>query len=342
MSRSHDQSRAVKFTFVHRESKLIDCTTTSPALNHFLDMIKLSRAYNTWVSYAHDLKVFFAVVPKQPEAVDRRDCLAFMKHQHQAGRSDATINRRLAAVSSLFNELQLLDPSGVLANPVQPRKDRERPMGRNQSLYRRQPQRLPDIIPDAQLRTLFEALPTWRDRTLMLLMWISCLRIGEAVAIQFDDIECGRRSIRITAPKGGHPRVVFMDPFTFAALNRYLDEERGTLFPKVRSVFIALKGKARGRPLTANAVQKLIRYYAHQCDLTTLHPHLFRHTGITQLVQQKMPEPVIRALVGHRNPKSLLPYLHLGDDFVAAEFERAQAALNPTRGLSPLANGGAA
>ena len=318
----------VHFTFVRQHGQLTDCTTTSPEVNHFLDVIRLSRAYHTWVNYAHDLKVFFDVIPKAPMAIDRRDCLAFMKHQQQAGLSDATINRRLAALSALFHELQLLDPVGSVPNPIAPRPDGRRRPEPSQSLYRRQPQRLPDIIADEHLRSLFAALPTWRDRTLVLLMWISCLRVSEAVALRFEDIECSRRSLRIVTPKGGHPRVVFMDRFTFEALNRYLDAERGQLFPDEPSLFIALKGQARGRPLSINAVQKLLRYYARKTGLPHLHPHLFRHTGITQLVQQHMPEPAIRQLVGHHRPESLLPYLHLGDDFVATEFERAQAALN--------------
>jgi integrase/recombinase XerD len=172
-------------------------------------------------------------------------------------------------------------------------------------------------------------------------MWISCLRVSEAVAIQFEDIEAGQRSIRITKAKGNYPRLAFMDRYTFTALNRYLDEERRDLFPKVPEVFVAFKGTARGRPLTVNAVQKMVRYYGQQCELAGLHPHLFRHAGITQLVQQKMPEPAIRQLVGHHRPESLLPYLHLGDDFVATEFERAQAGLSVTQRLQPPAGGGA-
>ena len=176
----------------------------------------------------------------------------------------------------------------------------------------------------------------------MLLMWISCLRISEVVAIRFSDIECSRRSIRLPVTKGRNPRMVFMDQHTFGALNRYLDDERGRLFPDVDAVFVAFKGPARGRPLTVNAVQKLIDYYATQCDLPYLHAHLFRHTGITQLVQHHMAEPAIRQLVGHRSPESLLPYLHLGDDFVAAEFEQAQAAFELTRPTANRLTGGAA
>ncbi len=328
-AKSHVRRR-VRFTIVRKQGQISEILTDSSLVNHFLDLIKMSRANNTWINYGYDLRQFFDYICKPPERIDRRDCLAFMKQQQQVGMSEATINRRLAAVSSLFNELQLLDPEHFLQNPVHPRAGR---FQHSQSLYRRQAKRLPDTIATDDLRDFFNTLPTWRDRTLMLLMWISCLRISEAVAIRFEDIECSRRSIRIAQAKGNHPRVVFMDRFTFAALSRYLEEERGKLFPEVSAVFVAFKGTARGQPLTVNAVQKLVKYYAEKCDLSHLHSHLFRHTGITQLVQHKMPEPAIRKLVGHRHPDSLLPYLHLGDDFVQTEFERAQAMLDAPQQL---------
>ncbi len=263
-----------------------------------------------------------------------------MEHQDQAGLSSMTINRRLAAVSSLFNELHLLDPDRFPYNPVTPLQRNRATRQRSRSLYRRQPERVPDIIPEKELQAFFAALPTWRDRTLMLLMWISCLRISEAVAIRFQDIECSHRSVFIPAGKGSRARTVYMDRYTFAALNTYLDEERKDLFPDVDEIFVAFKGVGRGRPLSVNALQHTIAYYADQCDFSSLHAHLFRHTGITSLVQQGMSEPAIRKLVGHKNANSLSPYLHLNDHFVETEFEKAHELFSPARQLHlPLPGG---
>jgi integrase len=89
-----------------------------------------------------------------------------------------------------------------------------------------------------------------------------------------------------------------------------------------------------------NALQHAIDYYAGKCGLS-LHAHLFRHTGISQLVMQGMSEPAIRKLVGHRNAHSLEPYLHLSDRFVEAEFEQTQTILSPKTWLKPLPQGGA-
>lgn len=341
MSPNASVEPVVQFIFVREKGLVSAVSTNSSLVNHFLDLIRLNRAYNTWVSYAHDLRIFFEVIPKPPEAITRADCLAFMKQQDEAGCSNATLNRRLAAVSSLFNELQLLDSDRFPQNPVHPRRRQRESRQPSHSLYLKQAQRVPKILSEDDLRTFFSALPSWRDRSVVLLMWISCLRVSEAVAIRFPDIECSRCSIRIPAAKGNKPRTVFMDQLTFAALNRYLDKERRNLFPDVDHIFVAFRGRARGCPLTVNAVQKMIRYYAEKCGLLHLHAHLFRHTGITQLVQQGMPEPAIREMVGHRSPDSLSPYLHLCDEFVEREFERAQAALNPSIWLDlPLLGGG--
>jgi integrase/recombinase XerD len=341
MTRDQSIDQGVRFALVREGGQLTDVVTDSPAIDHFLRWVRLTRSRNTWVSYAHDLKAFFGVVTKPPEDVTRADCLAFMEQQDRAGRSDATVNRRLAAVSSLFGELHLLDSARFAGNPVVPVKRRPgRPGGQGQTLYRRRSQRVPRIVAPDDLRTLFRALPTWRDRTLVLLMWISCLRISEALAMRFSDVECSHRRIVIAAGKGGHPRTVYMDAFTFAAFNRYLDLERGDLFPEQDAVFVAFKGVARGRPLSVNALQKLLRYQAAKCGVAELHAHRLRHTGITQLLQQGMAEPAIRQFVGHRRPESLLPYLHLADTYVATEFARAQEAFEPGRLLDVLQAGG--
>jgi integrase/recombinase XerD len=332
MSTNISAEPAVRFTIERERNRVVKVTSNSPLVDHFLDLIQTTRAHNTWVNYAHDLKVFFQMIPKTPEMITRADCLSFIKQQSQEGYADATVNRRLATISSLFNELCLLLPDQFPVNLIHP-QTRQRSFRRNyQSLYRRQAQRIPRVFSKDELRTFFGALPTWRDRTLMLLMWISCLRISEAVSIRFEDLECSSRRIHIPISKAQQSRMVFMDAATFSILNRYLDEERQNYFPEVAQIFVAFKGRARGAPLTVNAVQKMIRYYAKKCGLMDVHAHRFRHTGITHLVEQGMSEPAIRSMVGHRSPDSLMPYLHLSDEFVALEFEKAQSALQAYAG----------
>jgi site-specific recombinase XerD len=333
---------AIQFTVVRAGGKIVDVQTNSPEISHFLRLLKLSRAHNTWLNYALDLRLFFGIVQVPPQQVGRPECLTFIEQQDREGRADSTINRRLAAVSSLFDELHLLDPERFPRNPVYPFQRSRHERRRRASLYRKQPERIPDVLATEQLQTLFGAVHTWRDRSLILLMWVSCLRISEALAITFDDIECSNHSIHIRTAKGGHPRTVYIDALTLEALNRYLDHERRDLAPEEPHVFVALKGRARGQPLSVNSVQKLLVYHAKCGHLDAFHAHLLRHTGITQLIQAGMSEPAVRKLVGHRHPASLEPYLHLKDEFVADEFATAQHGLDMTSYRALLTEGGAA
>lgn len=293
----------------------------------FLEFVHVRNPYNTWVNYACDLKVFFATVRKPPDQVTRADCVAFMRLQGNANRAVNTINRRLAAVSSLFDELLLRDPTRYTDNPVASRLRKN-----TRRLYKRAPRRDPDIIPNDDLHTLFDALPTWRDRALLLLQWKSCLRISEALGIRFDDVECSHKRVTIRDSKNHESRDVYMDTETFTAFNRYLDKERIQLehanaVVDTNAVFLAFRGRNRGQQLSVNAYQKLLVYYVVSCHLDHLHAHLLRHTGITHLLEQGMSEAAVRKLVGHKRPESLIPYTHLTDRFTEREFERAAPAL---------------
>src|SRR3954463_3802536 len=84
-------------------------------VDEFLEFAGGRARPNTVRAYAHDLKVFFTVVGKEPAAVTARDVVDFVAAQQRpragaekvvrisdggAGLAASTIKRRLAAVSS--------------------------------------------------------------------------------------------------------------------------------------------------------------------------------------------------------------------------------------------------
>ena len=86
----------------------------------FLDSRGADPAPNTVRAYAHDLKVFFSVIGKDPVEVTPADVMAFVSAQHRprpgaenvvhlrdagSGLSAATVMRRLAAVSAFYGYL---------------------------------------------------------------------------------------------------------------------------------------------------------------------------------------------------------------------------------------------
>lgn len=102
-------------------------------IDEFLEFVEGRARPNTDRAYAHDLKMFFTYVGKEPAEVSSRDVMGFVTSQRQgragaenvvrivdgsAGLSAATIKRRLAAVSSLYGYLIVRGDAGVTVNPV--------------------------------------------------------------------------------------------------------------------------------------------------------------------------------------------------------------------------------
>ena len=71
--------------------------------------------------YANDLKLFFAWAGKPPGAITLLDMDAYIEHCQGLGHAVATINRRLAALSSFYQFLAL-EADDAPPNPILPRR----------------------------------------------------------------------------------------------------------------------------------------------------------------------------------------------------------------------------
>lgn len=184
---------------------------------------------NTLIAQVYDLKVFFTVVAKAPEDVKVEDVLGFIESQRaprrggnvvrladgEMGLAAATIKRRLATVSSLFDYLVL---RGLCdRNPV-PRSMGARHRGHRGVPLVRAAKKLPRVLSPGEVNALVGALRTERDRAMIALMVHGGLRRCEVLGLRFADVHIGDRRVFVAEGKGGHQRLVpVADPF-FTAL----------------------------------------------------------------------------------------------------------------------------
>ena len=100
-------------------------------LDAYLEFVGARGAVNTWLATAYDLKVFSAIVGKEPAEVSAADVFAFLAEQRaprrenvvriedgEAGLSARTIARRLSSAAGLFEYLIVRGDAGVERNPV--------------------------------------------------------------------------------------------------------------------------------------------------------------------------------------------------------------------------------
>ena len=313
-------------------------------IDEFLEFVAGRARPNTVKAYAHDLKVFFTVVGKEPEEVTSRDVMAFVTDQRRgragaenvlritdasAGLSAATIKRRLAAVSALYGYLLVRGDAGVTANPVPhglpTRQHRHR--GPKVVPLVRGVRRLPRVVEPAEADRLVGALRTQRDRAIVQAMLLAGLRRCEVLALRLEDLRLGEWRVFITDGKGGHERLVPMSTTFFTTVAAYLRTERPADATTDR-LFVALKGPSRGGPLSASGFDEVLTGARRRAGLTRGTCHELRHTCFTRLRQAGMAIEALQALAGHRSITSTRVYLHLGDDWLAEEYRRAVGAID--------------
>jgi site-specific recombinase XerD len=319
-----------------------------PLLDRYLEFVESRARHNTLLATGSDLKLFFAAVAKPALEVSTPDVLAFIAGQRkphgdgrvvrlvdgESGLSSRTINRRLSSVSGLYSYLVLCGE--VMANPV-PRGLATRRAGRRTVALIRVPRTLPRILTPAEVDALIAALRHWRDRAMVEAMLLGGLRRCEVLGLRFADLRPGEGRVFVADGKGGHQRLVPMSPRFFRSLAAYVDAERPAEAGTDR-VFVALKGERRGEPLADDGLDKIVLNARRRAGLSHGTCHQLRHTCLTRLREAGMALEAVQAQAGHRSLESTRVYLHLSNDWLAAEYVRAAEIIDASRhGLEAVA-----
>ena len=313
-----------------------------PLADVYLEFLGGRCRPNTVLAAAYDLKVFFTVVARPPDQVRPADVLAFITAQRTGrdgdralqpvaladepgGVSAATVRRRLSIVSGFFAFLQAR--GDVAANPVPrglpTRRERSRP-GQGVPLVRAV-RRLPRILSPAQVDALAAALRTHRDRAMVAAMVLGGLRRCEVLGLRLEDLRVAERRVFIAEGKGGRQRLIPVSGRFFAAVAAYLDAERP---PGSERVFVVLKGPRRGQPLSARGMEEILSAARRRAGLDHATCHELRHTCLTRLREAGMALEAVQAQAGHASIESTRIYLHLADDWLAAQYRKAAEVID--------------
>lgn len=135
------------------------------------------------------------------------------------------------------------------------------------------------------------------------------LRCGEMMALEWGDVDLGKRQLcvqrsqwkgHVTVPKGGRLRYVPMTVRLAAALrdHRHLRGKR-------------VLGRGDGAPLSADMVKHYVERAARRARLTENGVHRLRHTFCSHLAMRGAPARAIQDLAGHQDLSTTERYLHL-------------------------------
>jgi site-specific recombinase XerD len=191
----------------------------------------------------------------------------------------------------------------------------------------RRPTLLPRILDPSEVDALMAALRTRRDRAMVEAMVLGGLRRCEVLGLRMSDLRVGERKVFIADGKGGRQRVVPVSSRFFSSVAAYLDDERPA-DASTEFVFVVLKGKRRGQPLSAYGLDEVIELARDRAGLANGTCHELRHTCFTRLREAGMALEAVQAQAGHASVETTRLYLHLADDWLAGEYRRASEAID--------------
>ena len=240
----------------------------------------------------------------------------FAARSHSNGLSPRSIQRRLSAVRTFYGYLMretlaAQESPNVTSNPA---VDVRAPKAAKHLPDTLDPDRMASLL-DFQADSLLSA----RDKALMELLYSSGLRLAELVGLDMGDLDLKDRTVRVTG-KGQKTRIVPVGSKAVQALTRWL-QERAALPPRAdTAVFL----NRSGRRLSARSVQKRIDHWAKRRGLDVkLHPHLFRHSFATHLLESSQDLRGVQELLGHANIATTQIYTHLDFQHLARIYEAA-------------------
>jgi integrase/recombinase XerC len=284
-------------------------------LPRFLAHLSVERrlSAHTDTSYRGDLQRFVGYCDhnrvRDWRSVDSQHVRMFAAAEFRQGSSPRTIQRRLSALRSFFNFM--IRERALDANPavgVQAPKARKR---------------LPETMDvDLMARLLAFRADTQlgvRDKAIMELFYSSGLRLAELVGLNLGDVDRGDRTVRVLG-KGSKTRVVPVGKHALNAIARWLKERTGLAASGEPALFVS----NRGARLGARAIQKRVAGWARRQGVGRhVHPHLFRHSFATHLLESSQDLRGVQELLGHANISTTQVYTHLDFQHLAKIYDAA-------------------
>ena len=264
---------------------------------------------HTLDAYRRDLAALQAWAQRQQRdllALDGNDLRAFVASEHRRGLSPKSLQRRLSACRSLYR--WLLKQGRIAASPAEAVRAPKAPRKLPQVLDVDEAVQLVEVPTDAPLGL--------RDQALLELFYSSGLRLSEACALKWRDLDFEQGLVSVLG-KGSKQRIVPVGSHACAALRDWRGECGGgddaPVFP----------GRG-GKPLTPRAVQLRFKQLAtKQGVLKRIHPHMLRHSFASHLLESSGDLRAVQELLGHADIATTQIYTHLDFQHLASVYDQA-------------------
>lgn len=306
--------------------------------NDFLDAQYIRQlSIRSVRAYAYDLLHFarwFHGRCQPLSEISESTLLDYVRHQlnQQPQPTPQTVNHRLTVIRCLYRfHIGQEVPGGH--SHFQRIYTTRSPLGYGRphrtvafGLRLKQPRRLIQPLTAEQVAQFWASFRNFRDFAVVGLMLLDGLRSCEVLALQIEDLKLADAQLHVLG-KGRKPRILPLPGEIMEVLQSYLRVERP--LTNSPSLFVSLKGRRRGQPMTPAGLRSLFRHHRLRSEVLAANPHRFRHTFGADMVRAGISLPALQHLMGHSQIHTTMLYVKLAPQDVWREYARAVACRAP-------------
>ena len=287
----------------------------SPFLEDYLSSLSIEKnlSSNTISSYRTDLLLFINYLKSQKiddfESVNSKIINSFFIQLSKLELASNSIARYHSSVNGFFNYLLLSD--FITKNPVE---SVDKP---------KQKKQIPVVLSIQEMNQILEQPNTensagLRDRTILEVFYACGLRISELIGLKLSDLILDDEIIRVFG-KRAKQRLVPIGSEARAFVSDYLVKSRPFFEKKCKSFnFLFLNN--RGTHFSRMGIWKIVSKYVVMADIKKeVHPHTFRHTFATHLIEGGADLRAVQEMLGHADISTTQIYTHIDNSFIKQE-----------------------
>lgn len=175
---------------------------------------------------------------------------------------------------------------------------------------------LPVILSQDEVARLIDAADSAFHRTILITLYATGVRCAELTHLQTVDIDSPRMVIHVRGGKGRKDRDVMLSPNLLHELRQHYRR-----LPRKPSEWLFPGGRwhTAAHPITTKVVWYACHDAAQYAGIEKqLHPHTLRHCFATHLLESGADLRTIQLLLGHRDLKETMVYLHVSQRHLRA------------------------
>jgi integrase/recombinase XerD len=284
---------------------------------HFL-VLEKNASRNTIASYRLDIGRYVRFLElkeiMKPDDVTEEHAAEFLGTLRTAGLSPRSVTR---CISSLNGFHKFMVGEGITQkNPMEgidvPRLARS----------------LPDVLTQAEVEAIFNQLDgeleraperkkrlLLRDRAILEVLYATGMRVSELIILKQRDLLESEETVRVFG-KGSKERLVPIGKSALRWIEKYRTGCRRELEKKGEGED-ALFLNARGRPMTRMAIWKIVQAYTKKAGIAKeVHPHTFRHSFATHLLEGGADLRAVQEMLGHSDISTTQIYTHIDREYL--------------------------